>query len=121
MKNITKKSDYEFTISFSDATPEINLNFNPLIEVFNLHLLYKDFVLCHWQARPKGVRGFGWYDFASKQYYSIDWNHIRIAAKSIPIQVNELEHTTALPSAVILYPDSKLIKAGSIWKVAEDE
>lgn len=119
MKNISKKSDYEFKISFSDPNiPELDLNFYPIIKAFNLDIFYNSFVLCHWQSRPKGMRGFGWYDFLSKQYYSIDWNIIQVSApKSIPIQINELEYTTALPSAVILYPDSKLIKNGSIWKI----
>jgi hypothetical protein len=121
VKNIFKKSDYEFKISFSDLPDELDLNFQPVIEFFNLNLFYEKFVLCHWQSRPKGLRGFGWYDFLTKQYYSIDWNNIQVlASKSIPIQVNELKLTTALPSAVILYPDSYLMKKGSIWKVLDE-
>ncbi|MFM2064708.1 MAG: hypothetical protein RLZZ507_4379 [Cyanobacteriota bacterium] len=119
-KNVIKKSDYEFTISFSDLPDELNLNFKPLVESFNLHLLYNKFVLCHWQARPKGLRGFGWYDFLSKKYYSIDWNNIKVESKSIPIQVNEIEFPTALPSAVLLFPDSYLVKKTNYWKLTDE-
>jgi hypothetical protein len=116
MKNISKLSEYKFTVSLSDSSDNLVLNFQPLINFFNLHLLYEEFVLCHWRAKVD--RNFGWYDFLTRQYYAIDWNNIKIsAAKSIPIQVNE----TVLPSAVILYPNAHLVKSGSNWNLVNEQ
>lgn len=102
---------YKVTVKFPDSSkePNLELDFEPIISNFHLYKI-KQFVLCHWQSRPKGVRGFGFYDWYSKTYHCIDWNRILISkATSKPIQLDETQFQST-PTAVLYYPNCRLIQ-----------
>jgi hypothetical protein len=109
MMRISKMNGlYAATVTFPES-PDISLDldFEPIIKTFNLEKFQK-FVLCHWQARPKGIRGFGFYDWTKKQYFCVDWDNV--AAHKVQtkfLQVDENLIKTA-PTAVICYPRAQL-------------
>ncbi|NET72516.1 MAG: hypothetical protein F6K62_16785 [Sphaerospermopsis sp. SIO1G2] len=104
---------YAVTVTFPDVSDaSLDLDFEPIITTFNLQK-FKKFVLCHWQSRPKGIRGFGFYDWVKKQYFCIDWNNV--AVHKVQTKFLQLDETIikSSPSAVICYPRAELFTNGS--------
>jgi len=101
-------STYKVRITFEHDPTELTLDFEPIVNEFNLHKL-NQYILCHWQARPKGERGYGFYDGKTNQYHCIDHGSISaIGTAAHFLQIDEREHQT-LPTAVILFPDRRIV------------
>ena len=68
MKHIKKIGVGKYVVTTPDVRDsEIKLDFNPLIEQFNLS---GNFYLIHWQARPQGYRQWGIYNSKDDTYTS---------------------------------------------------
>jgi hypothetical protein len=100
MKIIERIATGKFKVTTPDVeNGELLLDFNPIIQTFNLSGRFK---LIHWQARPKGHREFGIYDYKFDSYRSL------LVTESIgygSIELLQLDDTTAntIPSAVICH------------------
>ncbi|AFZ59381.1 hypothetical protein H6G54_00800 [Anabaena cylindrica FACHB-243] len=108
MKRISfNTSEYKATITFEDGS-NLEVDFEAIVNEFKLNKL-KSYVLCHWQSRPKGLRGYGFYDSTSKTYNCIDWNSVTISKCFIrTLQLDELVHVSSVPTAVLLFPNVRL-------------
>jgi hypothetical protein len=110
---------YKVKINYPDLAIELNMDFEPIASQFNLDR-YPNYVLCHWQIKPKGLRGFGWFTKVEgeTQYHCIDWDKIECESTVLmqPLQINENIHST-LPTAVLLFPNAKIIKR-NCWVLA---
>lgn len=85
---------------FKVTTPELpnqalELDFNPIISQFQLE---GDFILIHWQARPKGHRQWGIYSSSDDSYRSI--GELVINARTESLQLDDATAST-IPSAVL--------------------
>lgn len=109
-QKILKLSKARFNVLW-DNLPEqlIMLDFNPLINHFNLQK-YKNYILLHWQSRPRGLRRWGCYCGHSDQYYGCDYDKI-VFDKNNTIELLQLDELKLInpPSAVVLLPNQKLI------------
>ena len=105
MKTITKISRAKFkVITDGVSNSELELDFNPLSEEFKLH---GDYLLIHWQAKPKGYRQWGIYSSMTDSYISV---------KAITLdrslgETLQLDDQTAnsVPSAVIKVRNARLV------------
>ena len=105
MKTIQKLAKAKFKVS-TDNVPnsELELDFNPVIEEFDLS---GDFLLIHWQARPKGYRRWGIYVSGTDRYYSLKAIDLeRWTGKTL--QLDDMTAKT-VPSAVLLVKNARLI------------
>jgi uncharacterized protein YlbG (UPF0298 family) len=84
----------------------------------NPYQLSGHFVLQHWQAQPKGLRHFGYFEFVSgdHRYLTIPYNLCTVEVCPEPIQIDERLYKT-VPTAVNLFRNSQLIKEGTQWKI----
>ncbi|NJO99182.1 MAG: hypothetical protein HC775_16760 [Hyellaceae cyanobacterium CSU_1_1] len=102
MKIINKQDRGKFAIA-TESVPEseINLDFNPLINQFELT---GDYYLIHWQARAKGYRQWGIYRTCDDSYHS----RLKIPMAYGGWSTLQLEDATAttLPSAVLFFKGS---------------
>lgn len=105
---------FKAQVKFTESPETIlDLDFEPIIREFDLHKLSK-FVLCHWQSKPKGIRGYGFYDWYSKKYHCIDWDKILIPKTGIKcLQIDESIYKSA-PTAALLFPNSQLFKSNDL-------
>ncbi len=100
MKNITKISRAKFKISTPDVPgSELELDFNPIIDEFNLT---GNFILIHWQAKPKGFRQWGLYSSKEDNYQSVG-RFTQNIGRLKSLQLND-QSVRTIPSAV-LYSD----------------
>ena len=79
----------------------ITLDFNPIIEAANL---VKNFAICHYQARPKGLRRWGIY--YEGNYFSIEKILSSVPYESIWLDESNL---TLPPNAGIVHKNCQLI------------
>lgn len=92
---------------------QIKLNFQPLIKQFSLT---GNYVLIHWQAKPKGLRRFGVY-CSTDCYQAVD--HNKLVFNDLPfslmnaIQVDE-NFVRTVPTAVLHIDDSIVDAMGDI-------
>ena len=102
MKKIQKIEKGKFKISTSGVpNSEITLDFNPIIQQFNLDQGRQDYKLIHWQGRPKGVREWGIFDPQTDSYCcGVYKNHMMIWGGMKLLMLNDQTATT-LPSAVV--------------------
>ncbi len=104
MKQITKIQKAKFKIATPGMTnSELELDFQPLIEEFKLE---GDFILIHWQARPKGHRQWGIYSSKDDSYRSTS----ELAINWASVKSLQLDDATAktIPSAVLYCPDARI-------------
>lgn len=80
---------------------EIILDFNPVIKQANLTA---NFAICHYQARPKGLRKWG--VFYKGKYFSVDKIDSLVPYESIWLDENSV---TLPPNAVIVHRDCELL------------
>ncbi len=99
MKSVQHISKAKFKISTVDVPEsEILLDFNPVIEQFQLR---GKFYLIHWQARPKGHREYGVYNFEADSYISGDNFPVSYGSHQL-LMLDDLTAAT-VPSAVICF------------------
>ena len=79
----------------------ITLNFNPIIKAANL---IKNFAICHYQARPKGLRKWG--IFYEGNYFSVETVHADIPYETVLLDESGLDFP---PNAVIVHRNCQLI------------
>lgn len=79
----------------------ITLDFNPIIKSANL---IKDFAICHYQARPKGLRKWG--IFYANNYFSVERISSLVPYESILLEESNLAFP---PNAVLLHRNCELI------------
>ncbi len=105
MKTIQKLSKAKFKVS-TDNVPnsELELDFNPIIDEFKLQ---GNYLLIHWQAKPKGYRRWGIYSSKSGLYYSV----VSIDMERWMGKTLQLDDMTAktIPSAVLWVKNARLI------------
>lgn len=100
-QEITKISRGIFhSVWHSIPNSELVLNFNPLIKEHNLNGQY---VLLHWQARPKNLRTWGVYDSTTDMYYSIGSDDITPFIAEVDIIDVSEKIVKSVPTAVILF------------------
>ncbi len=107
-QKIIKLAPYKFQLHWTSDIKKkdsITIDFSSIINYFQL---MGDFVLIHWQSRPKGKRRWGLYDSFSDQYHAFDWNQLETNGKpSKYIQSPELPDVLP-PCAVVLYENTKV-------------
>lgn len=96
-KIITKLSKARFKV----LTPNVEkgqliLNFNPLIEQFNLTGNYQ---LVHWQAMPKKYREWGIYSSVNDSYQSLAF--FEFSGNFKTLQIHDTQ-ASSIPTAVLL-------------------
>lgn len=104
MKLIQKLGTARFKISTPGvAASELELNFNPIIEAKNLT---GDYLIIHWQARPKGDREWGIYQSSDDSYRSTLGGKINMS----DAEMFQLDDKTAktIPSAVLITNESRV-------------
>lgn len=79
----------------------ITLDFNPIIKAANL---VKNFAICHYQARPKGLRRWG-------IFYEEDYFSVEKVTSSIPYETIWLDESslTFPPNAVLIHQNCQLV------------
>lgn len=98
MKSVQNVSLAKFKVVTPQVpNSELLLDFSTLINEFKLS---GDFLLIHWQARPKGYRQWGIYSSVDDSYRSVDelrinWSKVR------SLQLDDKTANT-IPSAVLL-------------------
>jgi hypothetical protein len=96
---------YQLRWPTSQSGEVLDISFYRFNEHYNLDALPAPYVLQHWQGRPVGYRGFGYYCSASDNYYS---NYRTIIHETIP-QILELPDSTSYrPVAVNIFYRSKV-------------
>ena len=104
MKQITKIQKAKFKVATPGVTnSELELDFQPIINHFNLE---GNFILIHWQARPKGHREWGIYSSKDDSYRStselaINWANVK------SLQLDDATAKT-IPSAVLYCSDARI-------------
>lgn len=108
MKQIVRKASANvFLIFWIDQSGEmlpdslITLDFNPVIKEAKL---VKDFAICHYQARPKGLRQWG--VFYDENYFSVKSINAKVAYESIWLDEKAI---TLPPNAVIVHKNCKAV------------
>jgi hypothetical protein len=88
---------------FGDMLPDslITLDFNPIIKEGRL---VKDFAICHYQARPRGLRQWG--IFYAGDYFSVKIINAEIAYESILLPETATTHP---PNAVMVHRNCKVV------------
>lgn len=79
----------------------ITLNFNPIIKAANL---VKNFAICHYQARPKGLRRWG--IFYEGDYFSVKKINSAVPYESILLDESDLFYP---PNAVLVHRNCQLV------------
>jgi hypothetical protein len=95
----------------------IILDFNPILQQFNLDNLYRDYCLLHWQSRPFGLRRWGIYHRTEDEYYGVDYD--KVSFSNIEgMQLLQVDETRLIspPSATVLLPNHKINRNGSLIK-----
>ncbi len=103
-KQITKIQKAKFKVVTPGVTnSELELDFQPVIDEFNLE---GNFILIHWQARPKGHREWGIYSSRDDNYRSI----AELKLNNVWLKSLQLDDTTAktIPSAVLYGDDDRI-------------
>lgn len=97
----------------------LNLDFNPIINYFNLE---GNYILQHWQAKPFGYRHFGYFVCYNNEsrYITIPSGFCKIQVTPQTLQINEIQNKGKVPTAVLYYPNSLLLKSqkpeeNNIW------
>lgn len=109
---ILKLSSYRFRVSYPGFEDQaLELNFQPLVErALQVHRCER-LVLKHWQARPRGERRFGVYEwFKGDGHYACHAHPVRSTGIHYDLQVAE----GPIPSAALFYPEARLLD-GVIW------
>ncbi|MDJ0904165.1 MAG: hypothetical protein QNJ55_35815 [Xenococcus sp. MO_188.B8] len=104
MKQITKIQQAKFKVATPGVTgSELELDFQPVIDEFGLD---GDFILIHWQARPKGHREWGIYSSRGDSYRSTKELAINLAS----VKSLQLDDATAktIPSAVLYVQEERI-------------
>ena len=103
-KQITKIQKAKFKVATPGVTnSELELDFQPVIDQFKLD---GDFVLIHFQARPKGHREWGIYSSKDDSYRSIS----ELAINWATVKSLQLDDATAktIPSAVLHVQEERI-------------
>lgn len=103
---ITKLSPYRFEISYPGHEP-LHLDFQPLH--FGAQKVYpcNQYVLKHWQAKPRGERRFGLYYWRDGDgWYSC---HASPEVNSCLHYDLQLPEIPTLPSAALFYPGAVVL------------
>ena len=79
----------------------ITLDFNPIIKAANL---INNFAICHYQARPKGLRRWG--IFYNSNYFSVEKISSALPYESIWLDESDLIYP---PNAVLVHQNCELI------------
>ncbi len=104
MKQINKIQKAKFKVATPGvAGSELELDFQPVIDQFELE---GDFILIHWQARPKGHRQWGIYSSRDDNYRSTSELAINLAS----VKSLQLDDATAktIPSAVLYVQEERI-------------
>lgn len=99
---IEKVGNGQFKIYWEEKPTEIiELDFNPLIDNFNLR--NKEYLLLHWQAIPMNLRRFGVYDCFLDKYKGVDYDKISFINTQCSLAQIPDSHYKKRPTAVIVY------------------
>lgn len=79
----------------------ITLDFNPIIKAANL---INNFAICHYQARPKGLRRWG--IFYDSNYFSVEKISSALPYESILLDESDLIYP---PNAVLVHRNCQLV------------
>ncbi|WP_460193655.1 hypothetical protein [Thermosynechococcus sp. FA-CM-4201] len=76
------------------------------------------FVLQHWQAQPRGLRHFAYFDYRQGEgnYRTLPHPLVRISGIPQTLQIDERQ-TPFVPTAVLYYPDCELVKLEDFWEL----
>lgn len=76
------------------------------------------FVLQHWQAQPRGLRHFAYFDYRQGvgNYRTLPHPLVRISAIPQTLQIDE-RATPFVPTAVLLYRDCELVQSDQNWEL----
>ena len=115
-QKIEKISNYKFKVYWDYwkvKNQYLILDFQPIINKFKLK---NNFVLLHWQAKPKNLRRWGAFDSTTERYYPFDYNQIVIQPNINHglLQISEQDYLT-VPTAVVCYHPANLISMGDTF------
>lgn len=112
---IVKTGNAKFLVTYENPDGEVEVNFNSLIEWFNLK---GHFVLLHYQGVPNPGRMYGIYDSTTDSYHAPPANSIALNNfASRCLQVDERMITNVKPTAAILFADSILEIQEGVYKI----
>lgn len=103
----------KFQLSWDDPQYKkdtITIDFQTIIDHFQLDTQYQKYCLLHWQAKPFALRRWGIYCRESQTYHGCDFNKVETGnARSFLLQRPETREILP-PSAVVCYPDVIAVK-----------
>ena len=110
-QKIEKLGTAKFKVSTDGITgSELELDFNPIIKEFSLS---GDYLLIHFQARPKDYRRWGMYQSSTDSYISIDLFDLDLP-KGRSLHLDETKHKT-VPTGVILLENTRMALITTIF------
>lgn len=89
----------KFSLRWFGKGDPLQMDFNPVI---NKYRLTNEFVLLHWQAKPKFLRTWGIYDSKTDSYSCVSTNLVFPSCAVRLVDVNEAFVNT-VPTAMILF------------------
>lgn len=96
----------------------LQLDFNPIIEAFGLKGFY---ILQHWQAKPFGLRHFGYLavEDTKSHYRTLPSEKVIITAFPNTLQIDERFNKGRVPTAFLLYQDCflELNDNNQLWHI----
>lgn len=118
-QKIIKLGEGQFRVFWEKHESQaLKLDFRPLLKQLQLKF---PAVLLHWQGKPYGLRRWGVYCSSSDQYYGVDFNKLDLGnCQSRTHQIPERQFKT-LPTAVLVYPNCKILAKGDYVKLVKPE
>lgn len=112
MIEIKKIANAKFQLTWTDSAEQLVLNFNPIIVSYQLK---GNYLLIHWQAKPKGIRTWGIYDSQSSNYYSKPYHQDLLIPVSESIRLLQIPETAfnTVPTAVLCVSNITIEKLSS--------
>lgn len=99
MNKILKVAENKFSLRWLGEKDPLLMDFNPII---NKYKLDGNFVLIHWQAKPRFLRTWGLFDGSTRQYNVVNTQLIFPVRQAALVDVDERLINT-VPTAMILY------------------
>lgn len=107
MHKIVKVSDRKYSLRWFGQKDPLIMDFNPIVSKYGL---FGNFVLLHWQAKPKFLRTWGLYDGGKDQYFVVNTDLILPERQALLVDVDEKLIAT-VPTAMILYDGCEYIES----------
>ncbi len=106
MKIVQQISRAKFKVTTPETETELELDFNPVIELLSDRERLRGYKLIHWQGKPKGYRQWGIYDSLSDNYTCNVWQDLPVFYGASRLVMLDDQTAATIPSAVIYHVGS---------------